>query len=182
MSATKAKILLFLVFTARGTSFLFSKALMRTMTPLGILAVRFLLAFVILAIIYRKNLRNCSKDDLSGGIILGVLYFVCMVFEMYGLERVDTGVSALIENMAIVLVPIYRGIPLRLTNRDGRECPRAGSGHPCGFDLRCVYHGDREGEPTRKSRDDRDASAWRDGCFEPDRFIDHRNVFGSGNR
>ena len=113
MSATKAKILLFLVFTARGTSLLFSKALMRTMTPLGILAVRFLLAFVILAVIYRKNLRNCSKDDLSGGIILGVLYFVCMVFEMYGLERVDTGVSALIENMAIVLVPIYAAVLTR---------------------------------------------------------------------
>ena len=38
---------------------------------------------------------------------MGVLYTICMVLEMYGLQRIDTGMSALIENMAIGLVPIY---------------------------------------------------------------------------
>ncbi len=40
-------------------------------------------------------------------MMLGVLYTICMSFEMYGLRLVDTGVSSLIENMAIVLVPLY---------------------------------------------------------------------------
>lgn len=113
MSKTGAKILLTTVFIARGTSFLFSKNLMDSMTPMSILAIRFILAFLILAVLFHKKLKECSKESLKGGLILGVLYTVCMTFEMYGLRRIDSGVSALIENMAIVMVPIYAAILTR---------------------------------------------------------------------
>ena len=117
MSTTKAKILLVLIFIARGTSFLFSKHLLTSMSPLGILAIRFLMAFLILAVIYRKKLAACSRANLRGGLILGFLYFICMVFEMYGLQYVDTGISALIENMAIILVPLYAAVLTRTLPR-----------------------------------------------------------------
>ncbi|MBQ9516277.1 MAG: EamA family transporter, partial [Ruminococcus sp.] len=107
MKKTQASILLVFVFIARGTSFLFSKELMNSMSPMSVLAVRFLLAFLILALIFFQRLRACSKRSLKGGLILGVLYTICMVFEMYGLRLIDSGTSALIENMAIVLVPLY---------------------------------------------------------------------------
>ena len=110
MSRTGAKILLTMVFIARGTSFLFSKILMNDMSPMSILAVRFILAFVVLAIIFHKKVRECSRDSLKGGILLGILYTICMIFEMYGLRLIDSGVSALIENMAIVLVPVYAAV------------------------------------------------------------------------
>lgn len=110
MSRTGAKILLTMVFIARGTSFLFSKILMNDMSPMSILAVRFILAFVVLTIIFHKKIRECSRDSLNGGILLGILYTICMIFEMYGLRLIDSGVSALIENMAIVLVPVYAAV------------------------------------------------------------------------
>lgn len=110
MSRTGAKILLTMVFIARGTSFLFSKILMNDMSPMSILAVRFILAFVVLAIIFHKKIRGCSRDSLKGGILLGILYTICMIFEMYGLRLIDSGVSALIENMAIVMVPVYAAV------------------------------------------------------------------------
>ena len=107
MSKGKAKLLLISVFVARGTSFLFSKTLMQSMSPTSVLAVRFVLAFLILAAVFSKKLLHCSKSSLFGGAVLGALYTVCMLFEMYGLRLIDTGVASLIENMAIVLVPIY---------------------------------------------------------------------------
>lgn len=110
MSKTQAVILLIFVFAARGTSFLFSKELMDTMSPMNVLAVRFLLAFLILALLLFKKLRSCDRRSLRGGLILGVLYTVCMILEMYGLRLVDSGTSALIENMAIVMVPIYAAV------------------------------------------------------------------------
>ena len=117
MTTAKAKLLLILVFIARGTSFLFSKHLLTSMSPLGILAVRFTMAFLILAAVYHKKIRAAGRAELRGGLILGVLYFVCMVFEMYGLKYVDTGISALIENMAIILVPIYAALLTRTLPR-----------------------------------------------------------------
>lgn len=113
MNKTKASILLILVFMARGTSFLFSKTLMHDLTPMSILAVRFLMAFIILAGIFHKKLMKADNRCIRRGMMLGLLYSVCMIFEMYGLRLVDTGVSSLIENMAIILVPLYASILTR---------------------------------------------------------------------
>ena len=110
---TKARILLIAVFVARGTSFLFSKVLLRELEPIGILAVRFTMAFLILAAVFHRRLIRCSYQSLRGGVILGVLYTVCMFFEMFGLRLIDTGVSSLIENMAIVLVPVFTAVITR---------------------------------------------------------------------
>ena len=113
MSKTTASILLIFVFMARGTSFLFSKTLMKDMMPMSVLAVRFVLAFLILALIFHKKLLNVDKKCFKNGVILGLLYTICMTFEMYGLRLTDTGVSSLIENMAIVLVPLYVAVYTR---------------------------------------------------------------------
>ena len=113
MSTRNAKILLLLVFIARGTSFLFSKTLLTELPPLSIIAVRFTLSFLILAVLFWNKLRNSGKAELSGGIQLGVLYTLSMVTEMYALRLIDTGVCSLIENMAIVLVPIITAILTR---------------------------------------------------------------------
>lgn len=113
MDKTKARILLISVFIARGTSFLFSKVLMQSLSPMSILSVRFLLAFAILAVVFHKKLLSCDRNSLRGGMILGVLYTVCMTFEMFGLRLIDSGVSSLIENMAIVLVPIIVSVSSR---------------------------------------------------------------------
>ena len=123
MNKTNARLLLAAVFMARGTSFLFSKTLLRDLTPMGILAVRFVCAFLVLGALFHRKLLRCGRASLRGGIILGVLYTVCMAFEMYGLRLVDTGVSALIENMAIVLVPIFTAITARAwPNRKTMVC------------------------------------------------------------
>ena len=107
MNQSSAKLLLISVFIARGTSFLFSKSLMETMEPMSILALRFILAFLVLAVVFYKRMRHLEKSTIKGGLILGLLYTICMMFEMYGLRLLDSGVSALIENMAILFVPIY---------------------------------------------------------------------------
>ncbi len=107
MSKTKASLLLIFVFMARGTSFLFSKTLMADLSPMSILAVRFIMSFIVLAVLFYKKLVEADNRCIRHGMMLGVLYSICMAFEMYGLRLVDTGVSSLIENMAIVLVPLY---------------------------------------------------------------------------
>ncbi len=107
MNQSSAKLLLISVFIARGTSFLFSKSLMGTMEPMSILGLRFSLAFLVLAVVFWKRMRHLEKSTIKGGLILGLLYTICMMFEMYGLRLVDSGVSALIENMAILFVPLY---------------------------------------------------------------------------
>ena len=110
MKQSSAKILLAAVFMARGTSFLFSKNLMAGMPPMSILAIRFILAFIILCLVFFKKIRECTRQSFVSGVLLGLLYTICMTFEMYGLRLIDSGISSLIENMAILLVPLYVSI------------------------------------------------------------------------
>lgn len=113
MDIAKARILLAAVFVARGTSFLFSKILLQNMSPMSIIGVRFVLSFLILAALFPKKLRDCSRVSLKGGVLLGILYTLCMVFEMFGLRLIDSGVSALVEHTAIVMVPVFLAVLTR---------------------------------------------------------------------
>lgn len=113
MNNTNAKILMAALMVARSTSFIFSKTLMNDLSPLNILGVRFLLAFFILIAIFYKKIIALNKTTFLCGFILGLEYTVCMIFEMYGLRLIDTGVSSFIENAAIVIVPIYQAFLFR---------------------------------------------------------------------
>ena len=73
MKPFSARVLLAAVFIARGTSFLFSKQLLTNLSPMSILAVIFLLAFLVLALIFIKKIRQLDHKSLKGGIILGLL-------------------------------------------------------------------------------------------------------------
>ncbi|MBQ3487540.1 MAG: DMT family transporter [Clostridia bacterium] len=117
MSKRSARLLLVFVFISRGTSFLFSKTLLETLSPLDVLAVRFLLAFLIVSLVFHKKLGHASRASLRGGLILGVLCTAVMILEMFGLRLIDSGVSALIENMAIILVPVFMAIITRTRPR-----------------------------------------------------------------
>lgn len=107
MNVTGAMILMASVMIARGTSFIFSKWLMNDLAPVNILAVRFCIAFIILAVIFYKKMLLIDKATLLKGMALGAAYTINMIVEMYGLRLVDAGTCSFIENSAILIVPIY---------------------------------------------------------------------------
>ena len=67
MSRKQAECLLAAVIFSRSTSLLFAKIGLNSFTPLNLLAVRFCLAFAVLAVIFWKKLRAAAKTDLWHG-------------------------------------------------------------------------------------------------------------------
>ena len=114
LTVRQSEILMAAVIIARSTSFVFSKMSMGTMQPFNILAVRFIISFIILMILFAKQLRRCTLRVLRNGIILGVTYTVVMGFEMLGIRETDTSLAALISNSAFILVPLYEIAFLRV--------------------------------------------------------------------
>lgn len=107
MTRRNAELLLAALIFARSTSYLFSKITMNHLDPFNLLAIRFLLAFAVLAVIFRKNLRKTKTHTLVRGMTLGALFFACMTCELFGLKETDTSACAFLENTAIVLVPLF---------------------------------------------------------------------------
>ncbi|WAW14912.1 DMT family transporter [Peptostreptococcus equinus] len=106
MTEKKAIILLGTVIAARSTSFLFSKILLEEMGIFNLLAVRFLLAFFILSIIFYKKIIFTNFKSLLKGFSLGILFFMLMVAELTGLKTTPSSTTSLLENTAIMIVPM----------------------------------------------------------------------------
>lgn len=113
MSRKGALVLMAAVMIARGTSFIFSKKLMGDFAPMNVLGVRFIIAFLILTVIFYKKMLKLDLKTLKGGFVLGACYTACMAAEMYGLRLIDTGTSSFIENSAVVIVPLYTAVLTR---------------------------------------------------------------------
>ena len=101
------------VIVARSTSFLMSKTALQEVTPFSLLAVRFSIAFFILALLFWKRLVRLEPVTVLRGALLGGAFFSVMVVETIGLTQADSSTVALLENTAIVIVPLLQAVLLR---------------------------------------------------------------------
>ena len=119
MDQKKAQLLMAAVIVSRSVSYLFTKFAMQSMEIFNILGVRFLLAFLILAVIFRRKLRALSGRALLRGAILGGLLFAIMALELTALKTTDTSTTSFLENTAIIFVPLFTALlERRFPDRD----------------------------------------------------------------
>ena len=92
---------------------MFTKKLLEGMQTFNILAVRFLIAFILLFFLFFKKMIHIDKKTLIGGIAIGVAFFATMAGETLALNTLDSSTTSFIEHAAIVLVPIFESILTR---------------------------------------------------------------------
>ena len=71
------ELLLAAVISARATSFIFSKLALEAMDTFNLLAVRCLLAFAVLAVLFFRRLRHIGRRPLLAGAAIGTAFFLC---------------------------------------------------------------------------------------------------------
>lgn len=101
-----AIISLFLVSVVWGATFPLVKASLDYISPLGFIALRFLLGFVVLAIFLFKSLKN-SKDALIPGLILSIFLFLGYFFQTVGLKYTSSSHSGFITGLYVVFTPLF---------------------------------------------------------------------------
>lgn len=113
MKKRKYEFLLLAIIAARATSFMFSKTALETIQPFNLLAVRFILAFLLLAITFRKRLLRINRTDLISGALCGIAFFIVMSCEYKALETSGSAAVSLLENCAIIFVPLFEALLYR---------------------------------------------------------------------
>ena len=117
MTEKQAELLLAAVISARATSFVFNKLVLGSLGAFDLLACRFLLAFVLLAVLFWKKLRHISGKALLHGAVLGTLLFLTLTAELTALKTTDSSMVSLLENTAIILVPLLEAAAIIATDR-----------------------------------------------------------------
>jgi len=89
-----------------GTSFVVVKSGLDHVRPIPYISLRFLIAgFVLAPVAWRKG-GPTSRQTWRLGLAAGATYTLGMVFQTYGLERIDASASAFLTYLLIVVVPI----------------------------------------------------------------------------
>ena len=110
MNERRFEVLLALVISARATSFIFNKLVLREMQPFNMQAVRFTLAALLMALLFFGRLRQIDRRTLRAGAVLGTLYFAEMSCELIALRTATTATVSLLTNCSIILVPLLEAL------------------------------------------------------------------------
>ena len=120
MNERKGEILVGLALALRASSLLFGKIAMRTMGPYLTIAIRFTIAFILIAFLFRKSIAKINLKTLWHCALIGFFFFLAMVFEMFGLRTTPSTVTAFLEGSVVVIVPaiaciMQRKLPDKIT-------------------------------------------------------------------
>ncbi len=88
-----------------GSNFVIMKHAFEAIEPFTYLGIRFCLAALLLAIIFRKRLVKAPLGDYLAGIQIGFFLFTGFVFQTVGLLHTTPAKSGFITGMAVVIVP-----------------------------------------------------------------------------
>ena len=127
MNERMGEIFVAVALALRSSSLLFGKIAMRTMGPFLTIAIRFTIAFIIIAFLFRKSITKVDAKTLLHCALIGVTFFFAMLTEMMGLKSTPASVTAFLEGMVVVTVPalaciIYRRLPDRITIASALIC------------------------------------------------------------
>ncbi|WAM34505.1 DMT family transporter [Caldicellulosiruptor morganii] len=113
MSARKkilADAILLFITMIWGSSFVLMKNTISQLHPLAFLTLRFLLAWLIILLIFHKNLKNLKIKEMVYGSLIGFFLFLGMALQVVGLKYTYASKSAFITGLTVVLVPIFAAI------------------------------------------------------------------------
>ncbi|MCH4889402.1 DMT family transporter [Acidaminobacter sp. JC074] len=108
-----SSILFILVIMARSTSFVMTKIGLEDMGTFTLLSFRFILATIFLLPFAIKHRKKFNKRTLIRGMILGFIFHLVMSAEVTALSYTKSSVVAILEHLAIILVPLFEAILIR---------------------------------------------------------------------
>jgi len=102
----KADLFLLLITVVWGTSFILMKNIQDYLPSFAYLSMRFIIASLVLVLVFRKSLMHTNRKTLLLGSVLGIMLFSIMGFQVFGLLYTSASNSAFITGMNVVMVPI----------------------------------------------------------------------------
>ncbi len=104
-NATGGRLALLTAAVIWGTSFIVMKDTVDHIPVFQLLAIRFTLAGLLLALIFRKRLMRSARSLISHGAVCGVLLLSAYATQTFGLKTTTPGANAFLTAVYCVMVP-----------------------------------------------------------------------------
>lgn len=106
MGKYKGEILLLITAIMWGSGFVGMAVGLEYLTVFQLMAGRFLLATVLLALVFYKKLKLITKSVLWKGAVLGSILFAAFTLQTWGLEYTTPSKNAFLTAINVIIVPI----------------------------------------------------------------------------
>jgi drug/metabolite transporter (DMT)-like permease len=107
----RAYMLMLTVVAVWGSTFVLIKGALADATPVAFNLVRMTLAFIFLALAYRRAWRGIGRRQVAAGALVGLFLAGGYQFQTIGLVRTTASKSAFITGLVVVLVPLFSTVP-----------------------------------------------------------------------
>ena len=108
MTQKQANLLLATVSMAWGTSYIFMKLGVDTISPLTIVALRCGIAFIIMVAIFYKKIIRVSAKALMYSAIMGALLCGIFIGLVYGVKYTSASTAGFLTSTTVILVPVLQ--------------------------------------------------------------------------
>jgi drug/metabolite transporter (DMT)-like permease len=109
----RADLLLLAITVVWGASFPLMKMVLEFIPAYVYLSIRFLLAAVVLVLLFHKSLTKINRRVLLYGCIIGLFMFGGMAFQVVGLYTTSASNSGFITGLNVVMVPVFAAVMLK---------------------------------------------------------------------
>lgn len=100
-----ADLSLLLVAIIWGGGFVAMKDALNYIQPFYIMTIRFGFSAILLAVIFYNKLKLIKKNDILGGIVVGILLYFSFSAQTIGLQYTTAGKQAFITSVYVIIVP-----------------------------------------------------------------------------
>lgn len=110
MKQTNAELLLLFTVFLWGSSYLFMKQGIATFAPFNLIALRFGIAFLVAALVFREIFRGLRMSTVRCAAVLGFGIFCGFTFLLYGLGDESTTGAGFLIGTTVVIVPVLQAV------------------------------------------------------------------------
>jgi drug/metabolite transporter (DMT)-like permease len=102
----KADLMLLLITIFWGTSYTFTKIAMETLGAFNVIALRFIIAFLVAGVVYYKKIMNANRQLLTYALILSTTLFIVFSTMNIGLRYTTASNGGFLIALSVVFIPI----------------------------------------------------------------------------
>ena len=98
-----------------GSTFTFNKMALYGLTPISLMATRFMIAFILMITIFRKKFKNIKFKNCIGGFLCGLALFLAFILQTYGLIYTTASKQAFLSGAYVIAVPFLTWFAFKKT-------------------------------------------------------------------
>ncbi len=119
MTQRRADALIASVSLVWGMSYIFMKVGLDGLAPFNLILLRFGIAFLVMAALFRRRIFPLDRTTLVYSAVLGFIVFLLFALVMYGLRTTTASAAGFLCSTTVMFVPILQAVLCR-------KAPRAG--------------------------------------------------------